>query len=58
VTGRRSLDSPGAGDIRFGAIANHGAASTQVLSSASLLSGESHGLKAEVDMFLATVRAA
>jgi methyl-accepting chemotaxis protein len=37
---------------------DNGSASSQVLSSAQALSGESGRLKAEVDKFLATVRAA
>jgi methyl-accepting chemotaxis protein len=35
-----------------------GSASAEVLSSARLLSGESHRLKLEMEKFLATVRAA
>jgi methyl-accepting chemotaxis protein len=45
------------GDVNRGA-SETGSASTQVLSSAQSLSGESTRLKAEVEKFLATVRAA
>src|SRR5204862_984902 len=45
------------GDVNRGA-SETGAASTQVLTSAHSLSGESNRLKVEVEKFLATVRAA
>jgi len=44
-------------DVNRGA-SETGSASTQVLSSAQSLSGESNRLKTEVERFLATVRAA